>query len=70
MPANFGHMVGYDAQYYGYLVGTFVLFIFCVGMNSMLVTRLYDTYLTKLQGTIILESHLRASIGVKLPILT
>ena len=26
MPANFGHMVGYDSQYYGYLVSLLVVF--------------------------------------------
>ena len=27
MPANFGHMVGYDSQYYGYLVSILVVFL-------------------------------------------
>ena len=27
MPANFGHMVGYDSQYYGYLVSVTVSII-------------------------------------------
>ena len=37
MPANFGHMVGYDSQYYGYLVSFWCFFCTKILLFDILV---------------------------------